>query len=236
MKTSSSQRRDTDGFSGRYQVAGNRFGWLCGVTLCWSIASIPPSAVAESRELFDGRTLRGWEGEIGKVWTVEEGTIVAGSVTRKQSRNEFLSTKSQFEDFDLRLEFRISGHENINAGVQFRTARIPNHHEVVGYQADIGPGYDGSLYDESRRRVTLAKPDKETLSKVEKAAREDGWQTYRIRAIGPRIELWRNGVKTVDYVEKSKSIDRRGVVALQIHGGMKGKIAYRKIVIDVVKP
>ena len=41
-----------------------------------------------------------------------------------------------------------------NSGVQFRSVRVPGH-EMSGYQADIGDGYWGSLYDESSRNKTL---------------------------------------------------------------------------------
>ena len=42
---------------------------------------------------------------------------------------------------------------------------IPDHHEVIGYQADMGGKYWGALYDESRRRKVLAGPDLEEVMK-----------------------------------------------------------------------
>src|SRR5690606_22580560 len=53
--------------------------------------------------------------------------------------------------------------------------------------------------------------------------------TYRIRAVGNRIELRLNGVQTVDYVEKDENIATSGIIALQIHGGMKGIIYYKEL-------
>ncbi len=52
-------------------------------------------------------------------------------------RNEFLCTKKTYGNFELRLEAKLVG-KGDNAGIQFRTRRIPNHHEVSGYQADMG--------------------------------------------------------------------------------------------------
>ncbi len=179
--------------------------------------------------IFDGRSFAGWEGNVAKTWRVEDGAITAGSLEGQAPRNEFLATTSEYEDFDLRLKFKITGNSRVNAGVQFRTERIPNHHEVSGYQADIGPGVDGHLYDESRRRRMLATPEAETLKKAQAAAGDDGWQTYRICAEGDHIRLWLNGVKTVDYVEKDTNISRTGIIALQIHGGMQAVIAYKDI-------
>ena len=71
----------------------------------------------------------------------------------------------------MRLKFKVLG-EGVNAGIQFRTKRIPDHHEVSGYQADIGgeqKSYWGSLYDESRRRKILAQADVDAVNKVVQA-------------------------------------------------------------------
>ena len=189
------------------------------------------AAAGEPVRLFDGRTLDGWVGD-RNVWRVEQGAIIAGSSSAAAARNEFLSTRGRFGDFELTLKFRISDDsENANAGVQFRTERIPDDHEVIGYQADIGPGWFGSLYDESRRRRLLAEPDEPTRAAALAAVGEDGWHTYRIRAEGPRVRLWLNGVPTVDYTETDDTIARDGVIAVQIHGGMTGTIAYRDLLL-----
>lgn len=204
------------------------------VCCCWTVfhhSSIAQPASKPLQTLFDG-TLDGWEGDLEKTWRVENGAITAGSLRKPVPRNEFLSTKKRYADFELTLRFKITGTEKINAGVQFRTERIPNHHEVRGYQADIGPGYHGGLYDESRRNRLLAAPDETITKKVNAAIPADGWQTYRIRAVGPRIQLWLNEIPTVDYTETDDSIATDGVIALQIHGDMIGTIAYDQIKIQ----
>ena len=180
--------------------------------------------------LFDGKTLAGWEGDTNKTWRVEDGEIAAGDVTRLQPRNEFLSTTQRFENFELRLKIKLTGTEGfVNAGVQFRTERIPNSFEVSGFQADFGAGYDGALYDESRRNKVLARPSKEVLAKASKPGE---WNDYRIRAEGARIQLWLNGVQTVDYTEMDETITRSGIIALQIHGGAKAQVRYKDIIIE----
>jgi hypothetical protein len=198
-----------------------------------TVRSKPPvTAVGEYVSLFDGESFAGWEGDTDKTWRIEHGAITAGSLVEEAARNEFLATTREYENFDLRLKFRIIGDKNVNAGVQLRTSRIPNHHDVCGYQADIGPGLEGHLYDECRRRCMLASPDGETLEKAQRAVGPDGWQTYRIRAEGDRIQFWFNGVQTVDYVEEEADIPRTGIIALQIHGGMQAIVAYKDIEIQ----
>ena len=181
--------------------------------------------------LFDGRTFDGWQGDVGKTWRIENGTLTAGSHDAEAPRNEFLSTTAIYKNFDLSVKFKVIGDHKINAGIQFRTKRIPDHHEVSGFQADISPTYDGHLYDESRRRKFLAEPDEATRKKAQAAVAEDGWNIYRIRAEGNRIQLWFNGVPTVDYTETDEKIELSGIVAIQIHGGMKGTISYKDLII-----
>ena len=187
-----------------------------------------PVFAGEPVALFDGKTFEGWEGNTGSVWRIEEGALTAGSLEKKQEKNDFLATTKEYGDFELTLKWRLEGSEGfVNGGVQFRSKRIPDHHEVIGYQADLGAGYDGALYDESRRKKMLAQPSKEVLATCQKPVGE--WNEYRIRAEGPRIQLWLNGVQTVDYTEQDGDIERRGLIAVQIHGGPPSEAWYRNI-------
>lgn len=174
--------------------------------------------------LYDGKTFNGWHGN-EEIFRIEDGEIVAGSLTEKVKQNEFLRSDKEYEDFELILEFKLLG-EKTNAGVQIRTAEIPDDHEVSGFQADLGTGYWGCLYDESRRRKILAGPPKEIR---DLPVRMNDWNTYRIRCQGPRIQLWINGVQTVDYVEADPQIPLKGIIALQIHGNLVNQVHYRNV-------
>ena len=176
--------------------------------------------------LFDGKTFNGWEGPM-ESFRIENGSIVAGTLKADIPKNQFLSTKQAFGDFELRLKFKMIG-EKVNAGVQIRTKRIPDHHEVIGYQADMGGKYWGALYDESRRRKVLSGPD---LEEVMKVVNHQDWNEYVIRAEGARIQLWLNGIKTVDFTEVDDTIERSGVVALQVHSGGPMEAWYKDIVL-----
>lgn len=201
-------------------------------TVALLLLSALPALADEHQPLFDGKTFAGWEGDTEKIWRIEDGQIVAGSLTSKVARNEFLSTKESFGDFELKLEFKIQGVPGggmINAGVQIRSERIPNNHEMIGYQADIGdPKYWGALYDESRRKKILAEVD---MTKVEPVIKRDGWNTYVIRCQGPRIQLFINGLQTVDYTETDTTIPLTGKLAVQIHSGGPTEVRYRNIAI-----
>ena len=207
------------------------------IAVLFFAALVSTETVAQENgvSIFDG-SFTGWEGDTENTWRIEDGTIMAGSMEKAAPQNEFLATKKKFSDFDLQLKFKTTGTEKINCGVQFRSDRLRHRdgtptHEVIGYQADIGENVHGYLYDESRRNKFLAKADEETDKKVANSIPADGWQTYRIRAIGNRIQLWINGIQTVDYTETDESVWNKGFIALQIHGNMVGTIAYKDIVI-----
>lgn len=202
-------------------------------------AACPAAAAGEPavplvEQLFDGKSFAGWNGDTKNTWRIEDGAIVAGSASAVAPRNEFLATDRSFGDFELRLEYRLECGTKCNAGIQFRTVRIPDHHEVIGYQADIGTDVEGCLYDESRRKVFLARASEEELAKAHAQAK-DGWNEYLIRCAGRRIQLSINGVTTVDYTEADPAIPQQGLIALQIHGDMRGTIRYRNIRITCQK-
>ena len=117
---------------------------------------------------------------MGRVWRVIDGVIVGGSPDGNP-RNEFLATKREYGNFILKLEYKFFRNEGFeNSGVQFRSKRISNPpNEISGYQADMGAGYSGCLYDESRRTTMLAKPEK---ALVEAAEKPEEWNRYEIRA------------------------------------------------------
>ncbi|MFN5916328.1 MAG: family 16 glycoside hydrolase, partial [Planctomycetota bacterium] len=58
---------------------------------------------------------------------------------------------------------------------------------------------------------------------------------YRIRAQGDHIQLWLNGIQTVDYKETDPGIPQKGIIAVQIHGGATAIARYRKLIIKELK-
>lgn len=179
----------------------------------------------EFTSLFDGKNLTSWEGNMDH-FRVRDGAIVGGSLTARIPRNEFLAMKKEYSDFELRLKAKLVG-QGANGGIQIRSRRIPNHHEMIGYQVDMGRQWWGKLYDESRRRKVLAGPaDEEARLKLIKI---DDWNDYVIRCEGRRIQIWLNGTQTVDYTEPDASIEQTGLIGLQIHGGPPSEAWYKDL-------
>lgn len=187
--------------------------------------SLSTATAAQERwtSLFDGETLEGWEGS-EEYFRVEEGVIVGGTVQAEIPQNEFLCLETEHSDFELELDFKLD--EGVNSGVQIRSQRIPGSHETIGYQADLGDGYWGAIYDESRRNEVLIAPEEGV---IEGTLDRLGWNRYRIRAEGPHLQLFINDVQTVDYTELEADIPQDGRICLQIHSGPAGEVRFRQI-------
>jgi len=205
---------------------------LCGVALVGvSLAAGESDRGPQPVPLFDGKSFDGWQGNLD-VFRIEQGAIVGGSLDAPVARNEFLTTAKEYGDFELRLKFKLLG-QRANAGVQLRSRRVPDHHEMIGYQADLGDRWWGCLYDESRRRKILAGPAEDERAALVKP---NQWNDYRIRCQGRQIQLWINGKQTVDYTEPDESIEQVGLIGLQVHGGPPSEAWYKDITIAELKP
>lgn len=168
----------------------------------------------------------GWEGHTN-VWRTQDGVILGGSL-EGNPRNEFLATQGRHRNFRLKLEYRLEGTNGfVNGGVQFRSERTSRpENEMTGYQADIGAGHSGCLYDESRRNRFLARAPDDQRTRLE---RPGDWNRYEIVCEGPRIRILLNGETTVDFTESDPAIPQDGRIGLQIHGNSKAVIAFRAI-------
>lgn len=201
-----------------------------------SLLSLTFSGCNEASEespisIFDGKTLTGWEGDLGKTWRVEDGMIIGGSLDETVPNNEFLVTDRSYQNFILTLKIKLLGDEGfINSGIQFHSKRLENpDYEMEGYQADWGKGYWASLYDESRRNITLIAPDS---AQVMNWIKIKDWNDYKVHAENGRIQLFINGHQTVDYTEEESTIPQSGLIGLQIHGGGKAQVAFKDIFIE----
>ena len=206
--------------------------------------------------LFDGQSLKGWEGD-ESIFRIVDGAIVGGTLDAPIPQRNYLCTTREFSDFELRFTAKVEGAPN--AGVHFRSHRISGTNEVGGYQADIGsiPGrfipffsdvtdidtsqaYPlwGSLLDEFRpepgrypnpdrpfRLIALADRDV-----VESAMSDGDWNELTIIAVGPRIEIRLNGVRTIEFVE-SEDLVQDGHICLQVHNGPPSMVWYKDIMI-----
>jgi len=184
-----------------------------------SVFLVPFVLHAEPTSLFDGKTLDGWDFDPA-MWRVEDGVITGGSTTEKIKKNDFISTKKSYQNFELKLKIKVSGDPKtgmLNSGIQIRSVREGT--AMSGYQVDCGAGWFGKIYDEHRRNKVIWAPTPEQQAALDKAIDVFGWNEYRIRAEGPRIQTWINGVHCMDFTETDPNIALDGHIAPQVHSG-----------------
>jgi len=161
--------------------------------------------------LFDGETLFGWETYGDAPWRVADGAIVSDGGDEGYAR-----TTTEFCDFILRLQYRIS--EYGNSGIFFRAGTDPEPW-YTGYEMQIDDGDwsnpTGSIYN-----IALAEhPGDKLVTEVEK------WQDVELRAEGDHITVTLNGKKVVDARDNMYA---RGVFHLQ-HYPTDMKVEFRNI-------
>jgi putative heme-binding domain-containing protein len=163
---------------------------------------------------FDGRTLTGWEADPA-VWSVENGEIV-GRSPQGLAQNSFARSSLRFRDFRLIVDVLLAD-DSDNGGIQFRSEGMPEG-EVRGYQADVGAGWWGKLYEEHGRGLL-------TEAGADDAVRPGDWVTYEIVAARERVLLSVNGKKTAELADPQGA--REGILALQLHSGGPAEIRFR---------
>ena len=164
-------------------------------------------------ELFDGKTLNGWQKVGGEAsYEVKEGAIIGTS--KLNTPNTFLVTDSIYGDFILELEYKVD--PKLNSGIQIRSNSFPEYKDgrVHGYQIEIDPSeraWSGGIYDEGRRGWLY--PLKENL-KAQKAFKQNEWNHYRIEAIADTLKTWVNGEPSAHLVD---DLTDKGFIGLQVH-------------------
>ena len=204
--------------------------------------------------IFDGTTLKGWEGDT-RFWRAEKGEIVGESTPDNMVKeNNFLIWRgATVRDFELKVEFRING---ANSGIQYRSTELPKIGKWVlkGYQADIDftQGYLGNVHDErgrapageghavlSRRGEVTRVVEGPTYKVVgtigdptmlRGAMNVNGWNRYHIIARGPVLMQLINGqLMAVALDEDVKNAAPEGVIGFQMHTGPPFKVQFRNV-------
>ncbi|MEZ5386850.1 MAG: DUF1080 domain-containing protein [Prosthecobacter sp.] len=212
--------------------------------LCALLLAVVPLSAAES--LFDGKTLNHWSGK-AEHWRVEDGAITGEIPTdRPLKGNEWIFWDGEVHDFDLTVEFRITGGTSANSGIQYRCQQSPDGH-ASGYQADLDMGavWLGRIYDEHGRallvergaRVSIA-PDGRRWTDVfaepkgfQSVLKQGEWNKYQITATASHVEVRVNDVLfSVLDDHEAKVAEWSGKIAFQLHSGPgPAKIQFRNI-------
>jgi hypothetical protein len=172
--------------------------------------------------LFEGKSLAGWKFE-PDYWKLEDG-LLSGK-TPGTPEHHYAYTEKDYADYELHADVKLVGN---NSGVCIRIAPT-NFDNVPGYQVDMGDDYWGCLWDERGRGMVAKFPRAE----ADKLVNKEDWNHYYVKAQGHHIQVWLNGVKTVDVEdEKGRATGRIGFQLC--HGGKKTEATFKNVVIKTL--
>lgn len=189
--------------------------------------------------LFDGKTFNGWRGF--RKDNVPEGWVITelGELHFTGKGNGDIMTVDEFDNFELRLEWKISS--GGNSGIFFRVSENRKFSWQTGPEMQV---LDNQGHKDGRNPLTSAGSNYALHAPTKDVTREVGlYNKVKIVAEKNHVEHWLNGIKIVEYeigdpewqmlVANSKfgklpdyGRYRSGHIVLQDHGD---KVWYRHI-------
>ena len=145
-------------------------------------------------QMFDGATLKGWDGPTD-LWHVENGTIVVRSKADPPTGPTYLLWQGgEPKDFEFKWEVKLEG-AGANSGAQFRATRLGevagnsrSKWETRGYQADLDNANTntGALIEccAGPRRGVPPRPDRAFRGQIVRTALADGQKPTVLATIG----------------------------------------------------
>ncbi len=199
---------------------------------------VPPLEEAGFQPMFDGKTLSGWDGD-PDFWKVLDGAIVGESTQDHQPKqNTFCIWKGgQPGDFELKAEYRLTGVNDGNSGIQYRSVELPDVAKWVmkGYQADIDlkQRYTGQIYEERSRGFLALRGQISEVPEGKKAGsigsmgtdsdlrgfiKDNDWNEIHIIARGNTlIQLINGHVMSMLIDEDAVNRKMNGEIGIQLH-------------------
>lgn len=174
-------------------------------------------------DLFNRENLDGWTQRNGTATYRVEGDAIVGT-TSEGSPNSFLCTDEEYGDFELTFEVKLDS--PLNSGVQIRSQTRGDDPQgrVNGPQVEIATnGTAGYIYGEAAGGWMT--PDE--ARKPHDHFQENQWNSYRVVAFGPNIQVWLNGHLISDLTDREKFESHpQGFIGLQVHGIRSGEGPY----------
>jgi hypothetical protein len=177
-------------------------------------------------KLFNGKDLTGWEGQIEKYWSLDNGAIKA---TNKDTvpASTYLFTDKSYRDFRLLLEVkqtRGKDFSTMHSGVCCLGEKLLDKGDPYSYKGPLLMCCnDWGFYDLNRRN-RVAPQGLMGVMKVETEKVGD-WNQIEVLVIGNRIRYAANGKLVIDYTDKPEML-KPSPIGLQLHSN-KEKQEYR---------
>ncbi len=181
----------------------------------WSESQVARLPVGEKPvRLFNGRDLEGWEGHIGRYFTVEGGVIVGRNGDGNAPKSStYLLTRGKYRNFRLIFESQLVTSE-MHSGISLWGKVIEKDEGPYTYQGHLVMYPSGYGYYDLFRRNML---HHDTLGVARRAGAQHGWNRMEILAIGHRIRHVINGHLAADWSDPQPELCETGPIGLQLH-------------------
>ena len=195
---------------------------------------VPPrSGKSETITLFDGKTLKGWEG-YSDLWSVKDGMIVAKN-TSALKFSTYLLTKDTYTDFRLTFAAKLAESE-MHSGVAFWGLVKPDvsknpeadrtKYTYAGHLVMFPSGW--GMYDLFGRNSL---PPSGAAAK--KVGKQHDWNDIEILAQGNRVRVAVNGSAVVDWRDPEPERIKAGPIGLQLHSNnMPQEVQFKGLVVE----
>ncbi|MBB5353334.1 hypothetical protein HNR46_003590 [Haloferula luteola] len=177
-------------------------------------------ALSASAQVFDGKSLDGWKVTGADCWKAADG-VISGK-NDPDLKGSILWTQTEYEDFDVELEFRFQG--AIDSGVFLRGE---NDQIQIGVSRSLKRDMTGSPYIASKGGYP-----KEAAG-VAPLLKEGAWNRMKIEVRGAKYRVFLDGKEVLEY--DSDTVGQKGPVGLQMHPGVEMSVDFRKIEIRPVE-
>ena len=172
----------------------------------------------EEKRILNAESLKGWTATT-EYWSLEDGCIV-GHSSEAIPETAYIWSDVEVADFYICVEAKLEP-ATANSGIQFRSKKINDAGQALGYQGDIGAGVWGRLYHQGGRGKL------DWNGRAEEAVKPEDWNRYEILAVGPAIWTAVNG-KLGSACLDTKAVDERsGGIAFQLHAGSPQTVRFR---------
>jgi hypothetical protein len=177
-------------------------------------------------ELINGKDFTGWKvaTENSATWTVENGLFQAvGKRSHLFYVGEHLN--DGFKNFEI--EVQVKTFKLANSGIYFHTQYQESGWPSKGIEIQVNNSHLGEGdYMEYKRMASLYG----VRNIYKSVAKDDEWMTVKARVESDHVQIWVNGIKTVDYVQPERTFRvpklAKGTFALQGHDALS-KMQYK---------
>ncbi len=211
------------------------------------LVTLPLNAQDAFKEIFNGKDLSGWKGNI-ELWSVKDGCITGTTSAEKPLKfNTFLIwDEGKVGNFELEFDYKLGAEGN--SGVQYRSKIIKEEDFIVGgYQADIDATlkFAGINYEEKGRGILAQRGQRVAINKAGAKKEEsigDGvelgkaihgageWNHYRLVASGSKLSHMINDKLMSEVIDDQDGKSAaEGVLAFQIHQGPPMEIQFKNV-------